>query len=589
MTIFPVDQETLDYLRLSGREEEQIQLVEAYCKANDLFYTFESEEATYTEIIDLNLSAIETCLAGPKRPQDVIRLSEVKETFRKALTLETRNHGYGLSQDEISKEVLISHSGGMTSKLKTGSIVLAAITSCTNTSNPHVMISAGLLAKKAVEKGLIVPAYVKTSLSPGSKVVADYLQKAGLLPFLERLGFYLVGYGCTTCVGNSGPLPEEIAEEIVRNDMIVCGILSGNRNFEGRIHPLVKANFLASPPLVIAYAIAGTIDIDLRSEPLGKDTEGNDVYLSDLWPSEAEVHHIIKESVTPELFKSRNETLFTGNSRWNDMKADEGLLYEWDERSTFLQNPPFFTNLSWEPGEIRPLEGLRVLAKLGNSITTDHISPAGGTIPPDSDAGIYLTDRGVKTEDLSSYGARRGNHHVMVRGGFSNIRIRNQIAQGTEGGVTTYFPSGKIMSIYDAAMKYHQDSTGLIVIAGNEYGMGSSRDWAAKATHLLGVRAVIAQSFERIHRSNLALMGVLPLQFRDGENAETFGLIGTEVFDIDIDESMGPRQTVIVSAADEKGKRKRFKAIVRFENETEIDYYRHGGVLQMVLRSKLKS
>ncbi|MCR8635538.1 aconitate hydratase AcnA [Paenibacillus radicis (ex Xue et al. 2023)] len=587
MTMFPVDQETLNYMRLSGREEEQVQLVEAYCKANGLFYTPESEEAVYTEIIDLDLSVIETSLAGPKRPQDIIRLSEVKETFTKALTHEAGNNGYGLPKDETDKEVLIRHSGGATSKLQTGSIVLAAITSCTNTSNPNVMIGAGLLAKKAVEKGLTVPPYVKTSLSPGSKVVTDYLRKAGLLLFLEQLGFYLVGYGCTTCVGNSGPLPEEIADAITHNDMIVCGVLSGNRNFEGRIHPLIKANFLASPPLVVAYAIAGTVDINLRNEPIGKDQEGKNVYLADLWPSEAEVQKIIAESVTPELFKYRNERIFTGNRDWNHLETAEGLLYEWDEQSTYLQNPPFFENMSLDPRGIRQLQGLRVLAKLGDSITTDHISPAGGTIPPNSVAGKYLMDHGVPTGDLSSYGARRGNHHVMMRGGFANIRLRNQVAAGTEGGLTTYFPSGAVMPIYDAAMKYRQDGTGLIIISGNDYGMGSSRDWAAKATYLLGVKAVIAQGFERIHRSNLALMGVLPLQFKEGENADSIGLTGTEVFEIEIDESIRPRQIVTVSAVDEKGNQKRFEALVRFDSEAEIDYYRHGGVLQMVLRSKL--
>ncbi|WP_028399593.1 aconitate hydratase AcnA [Ectobacillus panaciterrae] len=588
ITIFPIDEETLNYLRLSGRSEKQVQLVEAYCKANGLFFNPLSPEPIFTEVMEIDLSTIETSVAGPKRPQDLIPLSKVKDTFQKALTHELGNHGYGLDAGEINKEASVQHENGKTSTLKTGSTVLAAITSCTNTSNPNVMIGAGLLAKKAMEKGLTVPPYVKTSLSPGSKVVTDYLRKANLLPYLEKLGFYLVGYGCTTCVGNSGPLPEEIAKTIVENDLIVSGVLSGNRNFEGRIHPLIKSNFLASPPLVVAYAIAGTVDINLREEPLGKDADGNDVYLTDLWPADSEIQKIIAENVTPDLYQYQNGKIFTGNEAWNRLETSAGLLYEWEEESTYLQNPPFFENMSSEAGDIQPLQGLRVLAKLGDSITTDHISPAGGTIPAKSVAGKYLLDKEVQTEDLSSYGARRGNHHVMIRGGFSNIRLRNQVAPGTEGGVTTYFPTGEVMSIYDAAMKYQQDKTGLLIIAGVDYGMGSSRDWAAKATQLLGVKAVLTQSFERIHRSNLALMGVLPLQFKEGENAETLGLSGKEEYEILISEDIKPRQLVKVTATDEDGTKKEFEAVVRFDSEVEIDYYRHGGVLQMVLRNKLE-
>lgn len=587
VTIFPIDQETLNYLRLSGRDEEQVLLVESYCKANGLFYSPESEEAAYTEVIEVDLSVIETSLAGPKRPQDLIRISDVKETFTKALTHEEGNHGYGLNSNEIEKEALISHPNGKISNIKTGSVVLAAITSCTNTSNPNVMIGAGLLAKKAVEKGLSVPTYVKTSLSPGSKVVTDYLRKAGLMIYLEQLGFYLVGYGCTTCVGNSGPLPEEVANAIEEKDMLVAGVLSGNRNFEGRIHPLIKANFLASPPLVIAYAISGTVDINLRLEPLGKDKAGNDVFLSDIWPTESEVQSLIKETVTPDLFKYQNDQIFTGNEQWNHLETSEGLLFEWEEQSTYLQNPPFFENMSLDIQNVGPLKGLRVLAKLGDSITTDHISPAGGTIPKNSIAGKYLISQGVEVNELSSYGARRGNHHVMMRGGFANIRLRNQVAPGSEGGVTTYFPTGEIISIYDAAMKYQNDGTGLIIIAGVDYGMGSSRDWAAKATHLLGVKAVISQSFERIHRSNLALMGVLPLQFKDGETADSIGLSGREQYEIHINNNIQPRQLVKVTATDESGISKEFEVIVRFDSEVEVDYYRQGGVLQMVLREKL--
>ncbi|MBG9914996.1 aconitate hydratase AcnA [Bacillus sonorensis] len=588
MTIFPIDEETLNYLRLSGRSEEQVMLVETYCKANGLFFSCDTEEPAYTEVIELDLSVIETSVAGPKRPQDIMPLSEVKDTFRRSLTKQVEHHGYGLTQKEIEKTADVYHKNCRNSKLKTGSIVLAAITSCTNTSNPNVMIGAGLLAKKAVEKGLTVPPHVKTSLAPGSKVVTDYLKKANLLPFLEKLGFYLVGYGCTTCVGNSGPLSQEVAKTIIDNDMIVSGVLSGNRNFEGRIHPLIKANFLASPPLVIAYAIAGTIDINLRDEPLGKDLNGHDVYLKDLWPQDSDIRNAIFETITPDLYKYRNEKIFTGNKDWNQLDTDKGLLYEWDPDSTYLQNPPFFREMSSEPDEIGPLQELRVLAKLGDSITTDHISPAGGTIPENSKAGRYLLEKGVKPGDLSSFGSRRGNHHVMIRGGFSNIRLRNQTAPGTEGGVTTYFPTGEIISIYDAAMKYQKDGTGLLVIAGKDYGMGSSRDWAAKATKLLGVKAVLAQSFERIHRSNLALMGVVPLQFKEGENAETLGLTGREHFEFHIDEHITPCKMIKAIALKPNGTKKEFEVTVRFDSEAEIEYYRHGGVLQMVLRNKLK-
>ncbi|MFJ7734917.1 aconitate hydratase AcnA [Lysinibacillus sp. NPDC097287] len=588
ISLFPVDNETLRYLRLSGRSEEQVQLVEAYCKANGLFYTTDMEEPHYTEVIQLDLSTILTSIAGPKRPQDIMPLSKVKDTFRNALTYELGNHGYGLSDNAIHQEVQVTDRDGHRSTLKTGSIVLAAITSCTNTSNSHVMIGAGLLAKKAVEKGLSVPPFIKTSLSPGSKVVTDYLRKADLLSYLEKLGFYLVGYGCTTCVGNSGPLPDEVAEAIIGNDLVVSGVLSGNRNFEGRIHPLIKANFLASPPLVVAFAIAGTMDINLHEEPLGKDMDGKDVYLQDIWPSDSEIEEVISKIITPDLFEYQNSRIFTGNDDWNLLETTSDLLYSWNDESTFLQNPPFFQSMSRTIKEIQPLVGLRVLVKLGNSITTDHISPAGGTIPIKSVAGQYLLDKGIQPEELSSYGSRRGNHEVMIRGGFSNIRLRNQVAPGTEGGVTTYFPTGQVMSIYDAAINYRNDETGLLVIAGIDYGMGSSRDWAAKATSLLGVKAVLAQSFERIHRSNLALMGILPLQFKEGENAETLGLTGWEQYQININEDVKPRQTIKVTAIDESGGKKDFEAILRFDSIVEIEYYRHGGVLQMVLRKKLE-
>ncbi len=587
ITYFPVDNKTLDYLRLSGRTEEQVELVESYCKANGLFYTNDANSPSYSEVIELDLTSIETYVAGPKRPQDLNRLSEVKDSFRKALVHEVGNHGYGLNETEIHREAKINHKEGQTSILKTGAIVLAAITSCTNTSNPHVMMAAGLLAKKAVEKGLIVPPYVKTSLAPGSQVVPDYLRKAGLLDSLEKLGFYLVGFGCTTCVGNSGPLPEEVEKVIEDKDLIVAGVLSGNRNFEGRIHPLIKANFLASPPLVVAYALAGTMDINLTTDSLGKDKLGNDVFLEDIWPTDFEIEQKIRETITPDLFENHHKNIFTGSDAWNKLETSEGLLYNWDEDSTYLRNPPFFENISREPNGIRPLQGLRVLLKLGDSITTDHISPAGGRIPIQSIAGKYLLGKNVDRHHFSSYGARRGNHEVMIRGGFSNIRLRNQLAPGKEGGYTTYFPTGDVMPAYDAAMNYKQDGIGLFVIAGIDYGMGSSRDWAAKATQLLGIKAVLVEGFERIHRSNLALMGVLPLQFKPNENAETLGLTGNELYDIDIRDDVKPGQHIYVTATGMDGYKKEFQVIVRLDSDMEMKYYQHGGVLPMVLRDKV--
>lgn len=585
-TFFPVDEETLDYLRLTGRSEEQVQLVEKYCKENGLFFTPDKEDPQFTDVVELDLADVEPSLSGPKRPQDLIKLSDMKEEFNQALTREAGNHGFGLDESEIDKKVEIQHPNGEKSILKTGAAVVAAITSCTNTSNPSVMLGAGLLAKKAVEKGLRVPPYVKTSLAPGSKVVTEYLKNSGLMPYLEKLGFSLVGYGCTTCIGNSGPLPEEVEKAITEHDLTVASVLSGNRNFEGRIHPLVKANYLASPPLVVAYALAGSVNVDLKNEPLGKDEDGNDVYFADIWPSNAEIKEVMKQTVTPEIFKKQYERVFDENERWNELETSEGVLYEWDEDSTYIQNPPFFQNLSREPGRIQPLKGLRAIAKFGDSVTTDHISPA-GAIAKDSPAGKYLMEKGVRPIDFNSYGSRRGNHEVMMRGTFANIRIRNQLAPGTEGGYTTYWPTGEVMPIYDAAMKYKEDGTGLVVLAGSDYGMGSSRDWAAKGTYLLGIKTVIAESYERIHRSNLALMGVLPLQFEEGDNADTLGLTGKETFHVDLGDSLVPRQKVSVTAVGEDGTEKQFSAIVRFDSEVEIDYYRHGGILQMVLRNKL--
>ncbi|MGE6260483.1 aconitate hydratase AcnA [Heyndrickxia sporothermodurans] len=585
---FPVDAESIEYLRLTGRPEEQIKLVEKYLQENNMFFTPENEEPVYTDVVEINLSEIEANLSGPKRPQDLIPLSKMQKAFQEALTAPVGNQGFGLTDKEINKEAVVKFDNGDESTMKTGAVAIAAITSCTNTSNPYVMLGAGLVAKKAVEKGLEVPKYVKTSLAPGSKVVTGYLRDSGLLPYLEQIGFNLVGYGCTTCIGNSGPLKDEIEKTIADSDLLVTSVLSGNRNFEGRIHPLVKANYLASPPLVVAYALAGTVDIDLVNEPIGKDKDGNDVFMKDIWPSTEEVNEAVKQSVTPELFRKEYESVFDDNQRWNEIKTSNDPLYTWDEKSTYIANPPFFENLSPNPDEVKPLSGLRVVAKFGDSVTTDHISPA-GAIGKDTPAGKYLRENGVEPREFNSYGSRRGHHEVMMRGTFANIRIRNQIAPGTEGGYSTYWPTNEVTSMYDACMKYKEEGTGLVVLAGKDYGMGSSRDWAAKGTNLLGIKTVIAESFERIHRSNLALMGVLPLQFKKGENAETLGLTGKEIIDVQIDENIKPREIITVTATDEAGNKKQFEVLVRFDSDIEIDYYRHGGILQMVLRDKLKA
>ncbi|MFF2455668.1 aconitate hydratase AcnA [Peribacillus simplex] len=584
---FPVDAEAIDYMRLTGRDEKQIKVVESYCKENGLFYSPENEDPAYNDVVEIDLSAIEPNLSGPKRPQDLIPLSQMKKSFHDAINAPMGNQGFGMDNSELDKEVTVKFADGKETVMKTGAIAIAAITSCTNTSNPYVMLGAGLIAKKAVEKGLTVPDYVKTSLAPGSKVVTGYLRDAGLQPYLDQLGFNVVGYGCTTCIGNSGPLADEIEAAVAEADLLVTSVLSGNRNFEGRIHPLVKANYLASPTLVVAYALAGTVDFDLNNDSLGKDKDGNDVYLADIWPSQEEVNAAVKSTVTPELFRKEYETVFNDNKRWNEIQTSNEAIYAFDSKSTYIQNPPFFEGLSPEPGSVNPLSGLRVVGKFGDSVTTDHISPA-GAIGKDTPAGIYLRENGVKPRDFNSYGSRRGNHEAMMRGTFANIRIRNQVAPGTEGGFTTYWPTGDVMAIYDACMKYKADGTGLAVIAGKDYGMGSSRDWAAKGTNLLGIKTVIAESFERIHRSNLALMGVLPLQFKEGENAETLGLTGKEAIAVKIDETVKPRDIVTVTATDEAGNVKEFDVLVRFDSEIEIDYYRHGGILQMVLRNKLK-
>nr|WP_236636480.1 aconitate hydratase AcnA [Pradoshia eiseniae] len=584
---FPIDDEALRYMRLTGRSEEHIQLVEKYCKENDLFYTKDTPDPAYTKVIEIDLSEIEANLSGPKRPQDLIPLSQMQKAYREALTAPVGNAGFGLSQEEIDKKITVEFNDGRVAPMKTGDIAIAAITSCTNTSNPYVMLGAGLVAKKAVELGLKVPHHVKTSLAPGSKVVTGYLRDAGLQTYMDELGFNLVGYGCATCIGNSGPLMEEIEVAVGEADLLVTSVLSGNRNFEGRIHPLVKANYLASPPLVVAYALAGTVDIDLENDPIGVGKDGKEVFFKDIWPTSEEVNALVQETVTSDLFNKEYERVFDDNLRWNEIQTSNEPLYSWDFDSTYIQNPPYFENMDPNPSEVKPLSGLRVVGLFGDSVTTDHISPA-GSIGKDTPAGRYLREKGVGIRDFNSYGSRRGNHEVMMRGTFANIRIRNQIAPGTEGGYTTYWPTNEVMSIYDACMEYKKDDTGLVVLAGKDYGMGSSRDWAAKGTNLLGIKTVIAESFERIHRSNLALMGVLPLQFKEGENAKVLGLTGTERIFVPIDENIKPRELITVTAVAEDGTEKKFEVLVRFDSEIEIDYYRHGGILPMVLREKLQ-
>ncbi|HTA71557.1 MAG TPA: aconitate hydratase AcnA [Bryobacteraceae bacterium] len=566
---FPIDHQTLDYLRLSNRPPELIALVEAYAKAQGLFLSPDSPEPEYSDTLELDLSAVVPSLAGPKRPQDRINLPDVKKNFLASLTAAPKSAQIGTN--------------GSKATIHDGSVVIAAITSCTNTSNPSVMVAAGLLAKKAVEKGLKTQPWVKSSLAPGSKVVSDYLDDAGLTPYLEKLQFNLVGYGCTTCIGNSGPLPEPVAEAVQKEKLVVAAVLSGNRNFEGRINALVRANYLASPPLVVAYALAGRVDIDLENDPIGADQNGRDVYLRDIWPTPEEVAAVVKRSVRSEMFQKQYAEVFQGDERWNSVQVPAGDLYEWSDRSTYIRKPPYFDNMVDPKTSVRDLTGLHVLAMLGDSVTTDHISPA-GSIPVDSPAGKYLIGLGVKPGDFNSYGARRGNHEVMVRGTFANIRLRNLLAPGTEGGWTTHVPSGEKMFIYDAALKYQQEGTPLAVIAGKEYGSGSSRDWAAKGTLLLGVKAVIAESFERIHRSNLIGMGVLPLQFLPGESRETVGLTGSETYSIEgVQQAIASGARARVKAKGDKGE-KSFEAIVRIDTPMEAEYYRNGGILPYVLR-----
>ncbi|MFN2308474.1 MAG: aconitate hydratase AcnA [Gammaproteobacteria bacterium] len=573
--IFPIDAETLNYLRLSGRPDEQIALVEAYAKEQGLFRTPGQADAVYSSCVALDMGTIEPSLAGPKRPQDRVPLRQAKALFNEALA--------AMQQERtLVSTPTVAKLGGGAHTLSDGAVVIASITSCTNTSNPSVMLSAGLVAKKAAARGLTVKPWVKTSLAPGSQVVTEYLRRAGLLDDLETLGFNVVGYGCATCIGNSGPLPEPVSQAIARGNLSVCAVLSGNRNFEGRVHAEVRMNYLASPPLVVVYALTGTLDIDLYNTPIGTDPSGVPVFLKDLWPTQKEISDAVAGAVRREEFTEVYAHVFQGENRWTSLASPEGRLFAWDAHSTYIKNPPYFEGISKTPAPLSDIRGARVLALLGDSVTTDHISPA-GAIRPDSPAGKYLLEHGVQPADFNSLGSRRGNHEVMMRGTFANIRLRNLLAPGTEGGVTLHLPDGAPMSIYDAAMRYREAGTPLIVIAGKEYGSGSSRDWAAKGPRLLGIRAVIAESYERIHRSNLVGMGILPLQFADGEDAESLGLTGRELFSIEgLDD--GSAKSVQVKASAEDGTVRNFTARVRIDTPQELEYYRHGGILHYVLR-----
>jgi aconitate hydratase len=573
MGFFPVDAETLAYLHFTGRTQEHIALVEAYCKEQMLFRNDNTPAPLFNDTLELDLGSVEPTVAGPKRPQDRVALRQAKASFAKVL------------EGAPVKNITVRNNGD-SFDLSSGSVVIAAITSCTNTSNPSLMLGAGLLAKKAVERGLRVKPWVKTSLAPGSKVVTNYLEAAGLTPYLEKLNFHLVGYGCTTCIGNSGPLSEPIGAAIKDNNLIAVAVLSGNRNFEGRIHPLVRANYLASPPLVVAYALAGHMDVDLTTEPLGNDTAGKPVFLKDVWPSPQEIETTVRAAVTTAQYSKEYAEVYEGDARWKSMPIPEGDIYKWDPKSTYIKMPPYFENMPKTPPALADVHGARVLAVLGDSVTTDHISPA-GSIPVDSPAGKYLIANGVKPHEFNSYGARRGNHEVMMRGTFANIRLRNQLAPGTEGGWTLYLPGSEKISIYDAAVRYREAGVPLVVLAGKEYGSGSSRDWAAKGTRLLGVRAVIVESYERIHRSNLLGMGVLPLEFKNGENRETLGLTGHEVFEIEGVSALAPKKSITVHAKSEDGKVKTFSVIARVDTPEEVSYYHHGGILQYVLRQML--
>jgi len=574
--IFPVDQEALNYLRLSGRSEEHIALVEAYAKAQGMWHDEHTQDAEYSAVLELDLADVKPSMAGPKRPQDRVLLTDVQKNFHEIVGPLTASR----SKPHDAAGVAVTRHGE-NFRVNDGSVVIAAITSCTNTSNPAVMLGAGIVAKKAAARGLKAKPWVKTSLAPGSKVVTDYLEQTGLLKELEKINFYVVGYGCTTCIGNSGPLPEEVSKGIAEGDLAVGAVLSGNRNFEGRVHAEVKMNYLASPPLVVAYALAGTLDINLATDAIGTGSDGQPVYLKDIWPTNQEISDAIAGAINPAMFAKNYADVFKGDERWNGIAFPGGDVYRWDD-STYIKNPPYFDGMTMEVGQVADIHGARVLGLFGDSITTDHISPA-GSIKKDSPAGRFLIEKGVAPKDFNSYGSRRGNDDVMVRGTFANIRIKNQLLDGVEGGYTKYIPSGEQMAIYDAAMKYKADGTALMVIAGKEYGTGSSRDWAAKGTLLLGVKAVLAESFERIHRSNLVGMGVLPLQFKAGENAKSLGLTGTEAFDITgLSDGNAKEATITATAAD--GSRKTFTVHVMLLTPKEREFFRHGGILQYVLR-----
>ncbi|HSK66867.1 MAG TPA: aconitate hydratase AcnA [Anaerolineales bacterium] len=583
---FPVDNETLRYMRLTGRPEALVQRTEAYMRAQGLFREVNTPDPEFTDTLELDLDSVVPSLAGPKRPQDRVAMSELKETFKKALSAPVKERGFELKTEALDTEAIIGTNGG-TITMKHGAVVIAAITSCTNTSNPSVMVGAGLLAKKAIAKGLKVKPYVKTSLAPGSRVVTEYLKHANLIDPLTQLGFNVVGYGCTTCIGNSGPLPGEVAKAVTGNDLVAAAVLSGNRNFEGRIHPLVKANFLASPPLVVAYALAGTVDIDLDKEPLGEGDSGP-VYLRDIWPTQQEISETIAASLNIGMFEDRYASVFEGSEQWKDIEVSGGEIYEWDEKSTYIHHPPYFQSLNLDVVSVSDIKSARVLGLFGDSITTDHISPA-GNIAADSPAGKYLQSLGIQPRDFNSYGSRRGNDRVMARGTFANIRLKNLLVSPKEGNLTKHFPEGTEMSIFDAAMRYQEDGVPVIVIAGKEYGTGSSRDWAAKGPLLQGVKAVIAESFERIHRSNLVGMGILPLKFMDGQNADSLGLKGDEKYDIEgLSDTMAPKSIVNVRARRFDDTTVEFQVIAQLNTDVEVNYYRNGGILHTVLRNLVR-
>ncbi|MGB7340140.1 MAG: aconitate hydratase AcnA [Phototrophicaceae bacterium] len=587
MGFFPVDDEVLSYMRRTGRDEATITLVERYSKEQGLYRTDDTADPVFNDTLELDLSTVEPSVAGPLRPQDRILLKDLQSKFNQVLTAPQGPQGFELSPEQLAKTGRYADNG-VELDMRHGDVVIAAITSCTNTSNPSVMVAAGLLAKKAVEKGLTSKPYVKTSLAPGSKVVTEYLDKAGLTEPLEALGFHTVGYGCTTCIGNSGPLPDAVRDAVHEGDLIATSVLSGNRNFAGRIGPDVRANFLASPPLVVAYAIAGSVDVDINNDPIGQDQDGNDVFLSDIWPTRQEILEVVQSSVTAQMYTEQYGNTYTGNEKWNEIPSPDSAVYQWNEDSTYIQEPPFFIDMPAEPAPLKAVKSARVIGLFGDSVTTDHISPA-GAIAVNSPAAKYLMDHDVEPQYFNSYGSRRGNDRVMTRGTFGNVRLRNKLVPGSEGNVTYHLPSGEETSFYEASLKYKEDGTDLVILGGKDYGMGSSRDWAAKGTLLQGIKAVIVESYERIHRSNLVMMGVLPLQFVDGQTWESLGLTGYEAIDIPVSDDIQAGDTLEVTATAEDGTVTKFNAAVRLDTPVEVDYYKHGGILQYVLRGMMQS